>query len=443
MGQFSRFLIAATNSGSGKTTLTLGILRALKRKGLSVQSFKCGPDYIDTKYHNKATNACAVNLDLFLSSSEHVKTLFSKYSIDKDVAVVEGVMGLFDGFDKKQGSSAEIAELLNLPIILIVNAKSMAYSSAALLYGFKHFCRGLNVVGVIFNFVGSENHYRFLKEACVDVGVECLGYLPKNTAIEVPSRHLGLNLDFDSEMDNFLENLADLVEKQIDLDRLLVLTKGEKQRADNDCFPVSTTDFSIQNSSIPLKLKIAVASDDAFNFTYYENMQALQRWGSVLPFSPMNDAELPKADLVYLPGGYPELYLKELSENHSMLRSIKEYVEGGGKLLAECGGFMYLSTSIADSSAKEYPMANVFQQRATMENMKLKLGYRQFEYQGLLLKGHEFHYSSIENHCESEVQQYDARGQKVDTKLLRYKNAIAGYTHLYWGEMKNIMDLFK
>lgn len=428
----SQILIGAISSGSGKTTLTLGLLRALKNRGLDVQSFKCGPDYIDKKYHELASGKDAINLDLFLSSQQHVENLYSKYTSACDVAITEGVMGLFDGYDKMQGSSAQIAELLKIPVVLILNAKSMAYTVAPLLYGLKNFHKNLNLVGVIFNMVNTESHYRFLSEACIDAGVTPLGYLPKNEELSVPSRHLGLSIDQNLLFDEFADTAAAFIEERIDIDKLLSLTKQKVQ-------PTVITDIEKKYQS----LKIAVANDEAFNFFYHENIEYLKRIGTVTFFSPIKDKKLPDADFVYLPGGYPELFAKELSANNSMIESIRMYVEQGGKLLAECGGMMYLSSSITDGSGIEYPMVNIFDQKASMENMKLKLGYRSFIYNDIQFKGHEFHYSSINSSLESVTKQCSAKGMNVDTKLLRYKNTIAGYTHLYWAEINNLIDIFK
>lgn len=428
----SRFLIGAAGSGSGKTTLTLGLLRALHNRELKVQPFKCGPDYIDTKYHDIASGNKSVNLDLFLSSENHVKEIYSKYCFDKDICITEGVMGLFDGYDKMDGSSAKIAEISGTPVILVVNAKSMAYTAAAILYGLKNFYKKINIAGVIFNFVGSESHYRFLKDACREAGIEPLGYLPKNEEIEIPSRHLGLKLDKEYRFYDFADKIAGLVEKYIDIDKLLTLTQ-------KNILPIALNkpQPAFQN------LKIAVAYDEAFNFAYHENIEYLKKIGPVTFFSPIKDKGLPEADFIYLPGGYPELFLEKLSNNISMIESIRHYIENEGKLLAECGGMMYLSSSITDDEGREFPMVNIFPQKATMANMKLKLGYRRFEYNGLEIKGHEFHYSSIISDIESICQQYNAKNIPVDTKLLRYKNAVAGYTHIYWAEDDNLMDLFK
>lgn len=435
MDKISRFLISATTSGSGKTTLTLGLLRALKNRGLKTQPYKCGPDYIDTKYHDMASGNHSINLDIFLASTDHVKSIYAKHSSDKNACIVEGVMGLYDGYDRMQGSSAQIAELLDIPVVLVINAKSMAYSSAALLYGFKNFYKNINVVGVIFNFVASESHYSYLKDACEDVGLVSLGHLPKDTHVEIPSRHLGLNIEKEFIFDEFADKVATLIEKHIDVDRLLEITSTKKT--------VSTPTEIAETKG---NLNIAVAHDEAFNFIYHENIEYLKRLGSVTFFSPISDNSLPlDSDLVYLPGGYPEVYLAELSDNKPMLESIRSYIENDGKLIAECGGMMYLSSAIADKDGVQYPMAGILKQTATMQNMKLKLGYRSFNYRGQCIKGHEFHYSRIEdpeNRVSSITQIYNAKGMEVDTKLIRYKNTIAGYTHIYWSEL-DLMKLFE
>lgn len=430
---YHKFLIAAANSGAGKTTMTLGLIRALRRKGNKVQPFKCGPDYIDTKLHELASAEKAVNLDLFLSSEKHVKSLFEDYSARADISIVEGVMGLFDGYDKMEGSAAQVAISVNCPIILVVNAKATAYSVAALLYGFKNFNKSVQVVGAIFNFVGSASHYQFLKQACEDVGVAPLGYLPKNEDLVIPSRHLGLMTDNMDALQLTIDHVADEISKTVDIDKLLEITKCSEVLEQRE--PLSSTG----------NLKIGVAKDEAFNFMYEANISALRKLGEVTFFSPIHDEALPlNCDLVYLPGGYPELYAKELSLNTSMKGSVEEYVEQGGKLFAECGGMMYMSSAIQISDYETYEMVGVFKQIASMVPMKLKLGYRYFNTKsGVKMKGHEFHYSHLESDLPSRVQQYGAKKQQVDTKLVRYKNAIAGYTHLYWAEENNLLNLFK
>lgn len=432
MTKHSNFLLAAPASGTGKTTLTLALLRALKNRGLAVQPFKCGPDYIDTKFHHLASGNRSINLDLFLSSEIHVQDLFDRYGQTTDVSIVEGVMGLFDGYDRMKGSSAEVASALDVPVVLVVNAKASAYSVAPLIEGFKNFLKGVRVIGAIFNFVASESHYRFLQEACLDIGVEPLGYFPKNEALDIPSRHLGLSLDSISEFNRLADHAASLAEKYIAIDRLLEITRVDRKTVEAKTVKPGDDE-----------LVIAVAHDEAFNFMYHENIESFKRLGKVVYFSPLQDKAMPEADLVYLPGGYPELYAQRLSENKEMLASIKEYAENFGAVLAECGGMMYLSRAIIDSDGKEYPMVGVLNQTATMQKMKLRLGYRQFNYQDVPFKGHEFHYSSVLNPMDSLVDIYNARGVKVDTPLVRYKNVLAGYTHLYWAEHDHIFQLFK
>ena len=398
----SHLLIGAASSGSGKTTFTLGLLRALKNRYGKVRPFKCGPDYIDTRHHKMAAGCPSVNLDSFMMSEQHIRDLYRRYTSVADYAVTEGVMGLFDGYDAMQGSSAEIARTLNIPVVLIVNAKSTAYSVAPLL--------------------------SFLKQACEDAGVEALGYLPKQADVEIPSRYLGLTLDEAFCFDTFADRVAALVEKHVDIDRLLALTA---------CQPVSNSHIVQPEQTLPSPLKILIARDAAFNFAYEENIQLLHRLGEVSFFSPLHDSVLPESDFVYLPGGYPELYLSGLSSNRSMLQSVRDYAEAGGKLLAECGGMMYLCNRIKSSDGNSFPMVGLLNQSTTMEQMKLRLGYRTLYYNDYVMTGHEFHYSRIEPQKEelaSVATACTAKGSPVATPLYRYKNVLAGYTHLYWGD---------
>lgn len=432
----AQLLIGGTNSGCGKTTFSIGLLRVLKRKGLVVQPFKCGPDYIDKHYHALASKREPINLDSWMSSQSHLKNIYERYGNSADVCLTEGVMGIFDGYNKSEGSSAEIAMLLDIPVILLINAHSMAYSAAPIIYGFRHFCSRLKIAGVIFNQTSSMGHNEYLLEACHDVGVECFGCLPRIKDIEIPSRHLGLTLEKNLQIEQLIDTIADQIEQHIDVDRLLACcTIKEKREKDM----ISST------SSISKTMKIAIAKDEAFNFTYQENIDRLKKLGVITYFSPMTDKQLPAADLVYLPGGYPEFYLKQLSLNTEMQTSIRQYIEMNGKVLAECGGMMYLCHSIIGLDGKEYTMTNIFQQTATMQQMRLHLGYRRFNYHQMEWRGHEFHYSSLINNDTSKVEQvmqYNAKGLPTNTALFRYKNAIASYTHLYWGE-NNILQLFE
>src|SRR5258708_5266672 len=218
MERSSQFLLAAPHSGAGKTTVTLGLLRALQIRGYRTQPFKCGPDYIDPLHHTTAAGRQSINLDQYMMSGSHIRQLYHHYTADADVAITEGVMGLFDGSLKREGSSADLAALLHLPVILILNAKAMAYTAAALLYGLKNFDPGLTIAGVIFNFVDSDTHYRLLQEACEDVGVKALGHLPTNKALHIPSRHLGLDT---ADAGEAIAAAANHIEQHLDLDAIL------------------------------------------------------------------------------------------------------------------------------------------------------------------------------------------------------------------------------
>lgn len=424
--QKPQVLIGAATSGSGKTTFTLGLLRLLRNRGMKVQPFKCGPDYIDTKHHAMAAGEEAVNLDTFMASAGHVRQIYTRYGIERDVCVTEGVMGLFDGNDKMRGSSAEIAGLLGIPVVLVLNAKSTAYSVAPVLYGFMHFRPELRVVGAIFNFVASESHYAYLRGACEDVGIEALGYIPRDERIVIPSRHLGLSIDESVCFDEFADTVAAVIAKTVNVDRLLELCTAD--------FPGQ----EVREESRQGNKRIAVARDEAFNFMYRENLEALKREGEVVFFSPLRDTVLPEADLIYLPGGYPELFLPGLSGNEGMRQALRAYCGTGGRLLAECGGMMYLCEYITGTDGVAYPMVGVLRQGATMEQMKLKLGYREVVSGNKVIRGHEFHYSRVKPGTAGEVNGvnvYNAKGEKVDTPVYRYKNVVASYVHFYWGEV--------
>jgi cobyrinic acid a,c-diamide synthase len=428
----SQFLIGAPSSSSGKTTIALGLLRLLRNRGINVQPFKCGPDYIDPKHHTLAAKNQSINLDTFMMSEAHVKSLYSKYSNHADVMITEGVMGLFDGANKMQGSSAEIALLLDLPVVLVVNAKAMAYSAAPLLYGFKHFHKDLKIAGVLFNFVNTESHYDFLKDACQDVGIEPLGYVPSNDSIKIPSRHLGLTISPDFDFDTIIEEAALHMAKTVNIERLLELTLK-----DSTIIPEKTTLISPKK-----KIKISVAKDEAFNFIYHENLEAFKNFGEVAFFSPIHDHDLPETDLLYLPGGYPELYLKELSANIHMTKKVKAFCEAGGKVIAECGGMMYLGHAILDESGNAFPMAGFLDLETSLQNAKLSLGYRFVSIVRKTYKGHEFHYSSCKE--KSTILQIgevkNTKGKSIQTPIYQQKNVRASYIHFYWGENQDMIE---
>ena len=459
MRSIPQFLIAAPTSGSGKTTVSRGLMALFMKKGLKVQPFKCGPDYIDTKYHEAVCGRPSVNLDTFMASQEHVSSLYARYSADADVAVVEGMMGMYDGYDRDRGSSAEVARLLGIPVVLVVDAKSAAYSMAPLLSGFINFRPDIRIAGVIFNRVGSPRHYRMLQEVCEDLNVTCLGYLPKRKELEQESRHLGLDFSRSKETEG-LDMLAGLLEEHVDWELLLSTTGLPLPAAAVKEKPVL---------SEPGKLHVSVArNEESFSFLYAEHLDILRRMGTVTFFNPEHDRPIPQeTDLLYLPGGYPENRLEELAGARLARESIRSYIEAGGRTLAECGGMIYLSQSVLsdgdmDGGSAGSCVGNIgnemvgvlpFSITNERKRRKLTLGYCQFDYNGWRLKGHEFHYTQFAvpetdgkegGACSlplSIAQVYNAKGGKVTTPVFRYKNLIASYTHLYWGEV-DVMALF-
>ncbi len=428
------FLIAAPKSNSGKTIVSLGLMEALRKRGMQVQAFKCGPDYIDPMHHQQVTGNPSYNLDTWMMDEDHMQEIFNKHACKSDVAIVEGVMGLFDGAVKDKGSSAEIARLLDIPVVLVVDASSVAYSIAPLLYGFKHFDSRLKLAGVIFNKVSGESHYKFLKEAADDVGIESLGFLPKNKDLVLESRHLGLHMPQDQDSNKSVKLAAELLNKHVAIDYLM----------ENCTKKISMFPPQVQIRKSETKT-IAVANDEAFNFMYPANLEALTEIGEVLFFSPLRDAELPKADVVWLPGGYPELYAKELSQNTEMMNAIKTFSDNGGRLIAECGGMMYLGKSLFTDDDSELSMCGIFDYKTSSKDTKLTLGYRKLQVNGESYFGHEFHYSILveTSGADDSCKAFSARGREIDMPVFRKQGVWSSYMHLYLGQSEKMESFLK
>lgn len=462
------FIIAAPKSNSGKTLITLGLIKALSDQGYCVQPFKCGPDYIDPMHHTAIAGRSSYNLDLWMSSESHVKTVFHTQMKDAEVGIVEGVMGLFDGARKDEGSSAAIARLLNIPVVLVVDASSVAYSVAPLLYGFKHFDRGIRLAGVIFNKVAGASHYQFLKEAAEDSGVKALGYVPRDKTLAIDDRHLGLHMPGEGKEAEIVKKTAALIKEHVLVPALLEAAgevPGEKAKHPDSlgfCHSEKSEVPHCQQSFLPQSapnekcgdfggalferqnLKIAIASEKAFNFTYQANLDCLKALGTVEYFSPISDENLPDADLLWLPGGYPELFAGELAQNHFLLSAIRKHAESGKAIVAECGGMMYLGKEIISKDGSSFPMAGVFDFSTSFKDMKLHLGYREVSGEAFSLRGHEFHYSELLN--EGKTSDYSvktARGQEIEMPVFRYKRVWASYVHLYLGELKDMKRFLK
>jgi cobyrinic acid a,c-diamide synthase len=413
------FLIAAPTSGSGKTTIARGLMALLTEKGYTVQPFKCGPDYIDTKFHEAVCGRPSINLDTFMATPDHVRELFQRYGADADICVVEGMMGLFDGYDRDKGSSAEIARILDIPVVLVVDARSAAYSMAPLLQGFINFHKDVHIADVIFNKVGSKRHFEMLRQVCDDLHIECFGYVPKDASLEQGSRYLGL--DFSEKAES--KELIKLIEAQVDWRAISSLSVRRRR---------TESPQASDQESVGVGLRVCCASNaESFSFLYQETIDS---FSAVRFFDP--ETEVPSfedIDLLYLPGGYPEKHLEALVQNEACRKAIKDYAEQGGRIVAECGGMMYLCQAIVTDDGS-YPMCGVLPYSITARkaDRKLSLGYRRFVLDGKEYRGHEFHYTQFLGEKPASVTQvYNAKGEPVDTPVFRFKNVLASYTHLY------------
>lgn len=443
-----QFLIGGATSGSGKTVFALGLLRALRKRGIKVQPFKCGPDFMDTQLHAISSGTDSVNLDSWFAGRTHLQYVYNKYGEKSDVSVIEGNSALFDGYKRMQGSSAEISQLLSVPVILVVNARSAAYSIAPMLYGYKFFRPQVRIVGVVFTQVSSPTHFSYLKDACNDAGLHTLGYIPFDDTLKLPSRHSAYTQTVRAEIDEISEKVSVYIEQNMDIDRILKMCTR--------IFPceytlpytsdVEETAYQFYSSR---KYRIAIARDSAFNQIYKENLDCLSALGTITFFSPLYGNNLPEADLVYIPGGYPEFYARQLHRRKPFMKQLKEYAENGGHLLAECGGLVLLSSSLTvRDGGSAYEMSGVFPFHCTMKDSCLHTGYRSLDLNDISLRGHEFRYSSFSIDDKTELRDIkcltvnNTRGNDAGTPVYRYKNVIAGFTHWYWGET-DIMKLWK
>ncbi len=440
-------VIAGTHSGVGKTTVATGIMAALRRRGYRVQPFKVGPDYIDPSYHGAACGVPSRNLDTWLLDQAVVVELFHRAMSNKSLAVVEGVMGLYDGSrgESEEGSTAHVAKLLRLPVVLVVDASAAARSVGAAVLGFKSFDPDLNLAGVILNGIAGEKHLDFVKPSLQKAGVPLLGYLPKRQELALPERHLGLipAVEGKTSMD-FYERLAEQARRSFDVERILDLAAPIS-------LSVHETPLVFPETPRSVSVAIAVAKDKAFNFYYPDSLELLEAWGAeIVPFSPLEDKELPSGvGGVYIGGGFPELYARELSENNSMRRSFQQAAQRGFPIYAECGGLMYLAESITDFQGKRYPMAGILRCNSTMKGTKLTLGYRSVRalHDNLFMKkdettrGHEFHLSSLEED-PSGSPAYDVLDQPGRKEGFRVRNTLASYIHLHLGSRKNLAPAF-
>ncbi|MFA5182784.1 MAG: cobyrinate a,c-diamide synthase [Syntrophales bacterium] len=414
-----RIVIAGTHSGVGKTSVTLGLIAALKRRGLKVQTFKVGPDFLDPSYHAMASGRPAYNLDGWMSNQEYVTRLFSRVSADADISIIEGVMGLFDGAypDSIAGSSAEIAMWLNSPVILVTDVYGMAGSIAALVKGFATFHAGTRIAGVIANACGSRRHAELVGSSLESSGISRLvGAIEKGSLPALSSRHLGLvTANAKNLSPLFLDALADAVERQVCLDDILRIAGsagffplGNKKVGVEEEAQGSSRAGTVKKSggkSYGKALCVGVAQDDAFHFYYQDLFDELTQRGCVIiPFSPLREEKLPAGiDALYIGGGYPEEYAETLAVNGGMKEEIRKFSRSGRPVYGECGGLMYLSEGIETMDKIFHPMVGLVPARTRMLDRIKSLGYVEVAFRedslwgkkGDLLRGHEFHYSEL------------------------------------------------
>ena len=446
------FVVAGTHSGVGKTTLTLGLLAALQRRGYKVQGFKVGPDFIDPGHHTAITGTPSYNLDGWMLSRNYNYQRFACSLRGKDVGVVEGVMGLFDGYDGKTeaGSTAEMAKWLGLPVILVVDASAMARSVAALIHGFQSFDPNLQVAGVVFNRIGGPGHLQYLREALEGMpGVTILGGLPHNERIAIPERHLGLITQEEHSLTpERIAELTSFIEDNLDLAQLLQISEVQGSRfkvqgSSSSDFGLWTLDFGHRP-----RVRFGVARDEAFCFYYPDNLELLEQAGAELVFfSPIHDSHLPPGlQGLYLGGGYPEVHAQQLAANTTIRQEITAFIEQGRVVYAECGGFMYLTEGIGDVQGTLFPMVGVYPTVVRMLPRLKALGYVEVEVEKATgpfspgrARGHEFHYSELERQdfCSGPIETlYHVRKRPDDVPRPEgylYKQCLAGYIHLHFG----------
>lgn len=501
----SRVLFSAPSSGSGKTMICCGILQALFERGLKVASFKCGPDYIDPMFHEKVIGVSSANLDLFFLDEEKLRSSFLRNSGDADISVIEGVMGYYDGLSaaSDEASSYRVAEALGAPVILIIDARAQSLSALAILKGFKEFRGNSNIQGVIFNRM-SPKIYEALKAGVESSGVKPLGYVPKAEEMVIESRHLGLVTPNEiSDMSERLHRLAELLEETLDIDEIVKIansapeldtvagqelvpcfeeamqkdvraqkskaTSGDgfthklkaSQEKEDGSEQKAPADFQVnpqiakfskgEKSAAARDVVITVAKDEAFCFIYKDNLRLLEAFGARLAFfSPLKDEKLPEGTQgILLPGGYPELYARRLSENFAMRKAVAEAVKGGMPCLAECGGFIYLHRELADMDGTYYPMCGVIDAAARKGDRLGRFGYitlkplRDNEYLrvGESIKGHEFHYYESES-CGEAFKAVKPDNARQWICIHAEGNLLAGFPHLFYESNPKLIERF-
>lgn len=431
-----RIIVSGTASGVGKTTVTLGLMAALTKQNKVIQGFKCGPDYLDPTFHAAITKRISHQLDSWMLSNNWIKHIFYKHSKDADLSIIEGMMGLYDGHTvtSNVGSTYELSELIHAPILLVVNISHSARSAAAMVRGFQLLEKRVNLAGVILNNAGSEGHAKLCQDAIEQVcGIPVVGFLKSGDVPILPERHLGLVPALkEGQHDQLIETLARVFTEQFDLDKIMEIAQDvESVKAE---VPLH---WSTQSN----KVRIAVAYDAAFHFYYEENFTLLKKAGAELVlFSPLAGECLPSnCDGLYLGGGFPEVYVKQLTENKRLIAQLKEASKDGMPILAECGGYMFLAKEI-HVNGEIYPMADVIPMKVTMHERLSAIGYREVTTgektflgeKGTRIRGHEFHYSTSTFIREAEPAFfYETQNHEKHSVGFQASGILASYIHLH------------
>ncbi|WP_437335567.1 cobyrinate a,c-diamide synthase [Sorangium sp. So ce394] len=490
-----RLVVAGTASGVGKTTATVAIARALRARGLRVALFKCGPDYLDPTYHGRAVAGTSHNLDGWMMGRDAVLSTFAAEAAGADVALIEGVMGLFDGASPtgEEGSTAEIAKWLEAPVALVVDASGMARSVAALVQGFAGFDPALRVAAVVCNQVGSRGHLDILRQAQAQRSPPVIGGLPRDQAQRFPERHLGLRTADEAAIpEGRFDHWGAQAEAWIGLDALLEIARGApalpvaSDAATSAAAPAASdataapAGAAAAAGAAPRRARIGVAFDEAFHFYYADNLRRLEAAGAELVrFSPIRDARLPDVDALYLGGGYPEVHAERLTENAALRAEIRAFAGGGGPIYAECGGLMYLTEAIRTLDGRAHPMVGLVPAEAVMCEKLQALGYVEVETQartilggaGLRFRGHQFRYSELRPAAPAHAAQAPSpasppspaapppspaaeaplpiehaysvrrrRGGQVAREGYRAQNVLASYVHAHWASNPRVPE---
>ena len=432
-----RIMIAAPRSGSGKTVVTCALLQILKNNGYQVTSFKCGPDYIDPIFHEKAIGVPSKNLDTFFTGEEQTRRLFLNGIVEKDFAVLEGVMGLYDGLGgiREEGSSYHLAKVTGTPIVLVVDAKGMGRSVISMIAGFLDYDQAHLIRGVLLNRISKE-YYKIIKSLIEEeLEIPVLGFLPEKEEVRIENRHLGLMMP--GELINVKERLqtaAEELQKTASIEKMMKIAEAAGELQDDEAMETAKA------TGKPDKPVIAVAKDEAFCFYYTDNLSLLEENGAQITyFSPLRDKKLPeRCHALYLGGGYPELYAKGLSENNEMRTAVRRAVENGMPVVAECGGFMYLHSAIIDREGVRCDMAGIFPETCYYTDKLVRFGYIELQEkqsyflpEGETIKGHEFHYYDSSGSGEDVIAVKPVTGRTYSC-MIENEKLLCGFPHLYY-----------